>query len=286
MASRKPDRRAPAPAPPARPDFLVLALAAAGFVVAAYLTWLKWTGSTAAFCLSGSGCDVVQASRYATLLGLPTALWGALLYAAIGVLAALGLTPSRWRWAFNLAAAGVGVSIYLTAVSILVIRATCAYCLASTAITIALLAVLWWRRAGLPGRRTPLGSLVAGALASAVLVPFGAAFIFAMPSQVGGGSEAALARHLRDSGAIMYGAYWCPHCQEQKALFGDAAHDLPYVECDPNGVNPRPDLCEKAGVKAFPTWVIGGQRREGVQSLSALAEASHFQPATAGPPSK
>jgi uncharacterized membrane protein/glutaredoxin len=284
MASRKPDRQAPAP--PVRPDLLVVGLATAGFAVAANMTWLTWAGATAAFCLSGSGCDVVQSTRYATLLGVPTALWGALLYAAIGVLAALGLTPSRWRWAFNLAAAGVGVSIYLTALSVAVIHATCAYCLASTVVMLALLAVLWWRRAGLPGRHAPLGSLVAGALAVAVLVPLGAAFIFAMPSQVGGGSEAALARHLRESGAIMYGAYWCPHCQEQKALFGDAARDLPYVECDPNGVNARPDLCEKAGVKAFPTWVIGGQRREGVQSLSALADASHFQPATAATPSR
>lgn len=289
MASRKPDRhKAPPHAPhaPARPDLLVVALAAAGLALATYLTWLKWAGATAAFCLSGSGCDVVQATRYATLLGVPTALWGALLYAAIGVLAALGLTASRWRWAFNLAAAGVGVSIYLTALSVLVIHATCAYCLASAAVTVAILAVLWWRRAGLPGRRASLGSLVAGALAVAVLVPFGAAFIFAMPTQVGGGSEVALARHLKDSGAIMYGAYWCPHCQEQKALFGDAARDLPYVECDPNGVNARPDLCEKAGVKAFPTWVIAGQRREGVLSLSALADASNFRPSTATAPSK
>ena len=70
------------------------------------------------------------------------------------------------------------------------------------------------------------------------------------------------------------------------SLFGDAARDLPYVECDPNGVNARPDLCEKAGVKAFPTWVIAGQRREGVLSLSALADASNFRPSTATAPSK
>jgi len=221
----------------------------------------------------------VQASRYAMLLGVPTALWGALLYGAIGVLAVMGLGPRRWRWAFYLAAGGVGFSIYLTALSVLVIHATCAYCLASTGLMVAIVAVLWWRRAALPGRRGRIGALVAGGLAAAILVPFGAAFIFAMPSSVGGGSEAALARHLRETGAVMYGAYWCPHCQEQKALFGDAARDLPYVECDPSGVNARPDLCEKAGVKAFPTWVVGGQRREGVQSIDALADASKFQPA-------
>jgi len=263
---------------PARPDLLVTGLAAAGFAIAAYMTWLKWAGASAAFCLSGSGCDVVQSSRYAMLLGVPTALWGAALYAAIGGLAAMGLGSRRWRWAFHLAAAGVGVSVYLTALSVLVIHATCAYCLASTGLMLAIFLVLWWRRAALPGRRATIASLVAGGLVVAVLAPFGAAFIFAMPSSAGSGSEAALARHLRESGAVMYGAYWCPHCEEQKALFGDAARDLPYVECDPNGVNARPDLCEKAGVKAFPTWVIGGQRREGVQSLSALADASKFQP--------
>ncbi len=261
---------------PARPDLLILGLAAAGVAIAAYLTWLKWTGATAAFCVSGSGCDIVQASRYGALLGVPTALWGVLVYAAIGALAALGLTPARWTWAFYLAAAGVGFSIYLTAVSVLVIKATCAYCLGSGAITVAMLLVLLWRRAALPGRRR-LASFVPGALAAAVLVPFGAAFIYAMPAGGGGGFEAGLARHLREQGVVMYGAYWCPHCIEQKALFGDAAKDIPYVECAADGINGRPDLCEKAGVKAFPTWVMGTERREGTQSLQALAAFSKFQ---------
>ena len=267
---------------PARPDFLILALAAAGVAIAAYLTWLKWMGGNAAFCLSGSGCDIVQGSRYGTLLGVPTALWGMLLYAAIGALAALGLSASRWTWAFYLAAAAVGTSIYLTAVSLLVIHATCAYCLASGVITVGILLVLLRRRAVLPGRRK-LSALVPGALAAAILAPLGAAFIFAMPAGGGAGFEGALARHLRETGAVMYGAHWCPHCSEQKALFGDAAKDVPYVECAADAVNGRPDLCEKAGVKVFPTWVIGTERREGVQSLSALATLSKFEPQTAKP---
>jgi uncharacterized membrane protein len=273
MPARK---REVSPIAPARPDLLILGLAAAGAAIAAYLTWLKWTGTTAAFCVSGSGCDIVQASRYGTLLGVPTALWGVLVYGAIGTLAALGLTPTRWTWAFYLAAAGVGFSIYLTALSVLVIEATCAYCLGSAAITVAILLVLLRRRAGLPGRRR-IASLVPGALAAAVLVPVGAAFFYAMPAGGGSGFEAELARHLREQGAIMYGAYWCPHCREQKALFGDAANDVPYVECAADGINGRPDLCEKAGVRAFPTWVMGTARLEGTQSLAALAAFSKFE---------
>ena len=264
-----------------RPDFLILGLAAAGFAVAAYLTGLKWMGGNAAFCLSGSGCDIVQGSRYGTLLWVPTALWGVLMYAAIGALAALGLTAPRWNWAFYLAAAGVGVSVYLTAVSVLVIHATCAYCLASGAIAVAILVVLLRRRATLPGRRK-LSALVPGALAAVILAPLGAAFIFAMPAG-SAGYEGALARHLREKGAVMYGAHWCPHCSEQKALFGDAAKDVPYVECAAGTVNGRPDLCEKAGVKVFPTWVMGTERLTGVQSLKALANFSKFELEVAPP---
>jgi uncharacterized membrane protein len=272
MAARKREVAAMASV---RLDPLILGLAAVGFAIAVYLTWLKWAGGNAAFCLSGSGCDIVQASRYGTLLGVPTALWGVLVYGAIGALAALGLTASRWTWAVYLAAAGVGFSIYLTAVSVLVIKATCAYCLASGAITVAILLVLLQRRAAL-SRRRKLSAVVPGALAAAVLVPLSAAFFYATP--VGSaGFEGALARHLREQGAVMYGAYWCPHCTEQKALFGDAAKDVPYVECAKDAVNGRPDLCEKAGVKSFPTWVMGTERREGTQSLRALADFSKFE---------
>src|SRR5262249_49544520 len=206
-------------------------------------------------------------------LGLPTALWGGLLYVAVGVLAALGLSAARWSAAFYLAAAGVGFSLYLTALSILVIGATCGYCLASTAIMVVILGVLVWRRRAQPAlapRTTPV-RVAAGGVGAAALVIVAGAFVFAMPAAETPGYQGELARHLRDSGAIMYGAYWCPHCSEQKHLFGAAVKDVPYVECDAKGVNARPDLCERAGVKVYPTWVIDGARREVVQTLGDLA---------------
>ena len=187
-----------------------------------------------AFCLSGSGCDIVQGSRYGSLLGVPTALWGVLLDAAIGALAALGLTAARWTWAFYLVAAGVGFSIYLTAVSVLVIHATCADCLASDVITVAILLVLLRRHAVLP-RRRKLSALVPGALAAAVLAPLGAAFIYAAPTGGGSGFEGALARHLREQGAVMYGAYPCRPTAPISRLSWDAARDVPYVDARRTG---------------------------------------------------
>jgi uncharacterized membrane protein len=193
-----------------RRDWGVAALSAVGLAIGVYLGWLKLAGGAALFCAEGSGCDVVQASRYATLLGVPTALWGAGLYAAIGALALSGLTPRRWLAAFLLAAGGVAFSIYLTALSLLVIGVTCSYCLASLAVMSGVLALLVWRRPPVPSRRSPLRPArlaTLGSLAGIGVVVAGA-FVFAWDTAAAPDYQAALALHLKDKGAIMYGAYW------------------------------------------------------------------------------
>jgi uncharacterized membrane protein len=187
----------------------VLLLAAAGLLVSGYLTWLKLTGNPAVFCGPGSGCDIVQASRYGTLLWLPTALWGALLYAAVGALAAAGLEGWRWHIAFLLAAGGAGFSVYLTALSVFAIGATCLYCLLSMAIALALVGFLGWQRPAATGRRQLAGwrqVALRGTVAAAAAVVAGA---FVLAGQGGSsGEQLALARHLADTDAVMYGAFW------------------------------------------------------------------------------
>ena len=51
-----------------RPDWIVVALALLGVGVAGYLTALKFGANQAFLCRDGSGCDIVQASRYAILI--------------------------------------------------------------------------------------------------------------------------------------------------------------------------------------------------------------------------
>lgn len=91
--------------------------------------------------------------------------------------------------------------------------------------------------------------------------------------------ESQLAEYLSSTGARMYGAYWCPHCARQKQLFGNAALQIPYIECDPRGVNAQVDLCNTVGISAYPTWVINGDFYLGVQSLKRLAIMSGFEQA-------
>jgi len=91
-----------------------------------------------------------------------------------------------------------------------------------------------------------------------------------------------LALHLSVSGAKMYGAYWCPHCATQKDLFGAAADQIPYIECDPAGENSQAPLCQQKGIAAYPTWEINGEFRQGVHPLGKLADLTEFPPPPAG----
>ena len=257
-----------------RRDPVVAVLALAGLAVAGYLAWLKWSGGTPLFCTAGTGCEIVQASRYATILGAPTALWGALAYAVILVLALIGFDRARWQAAFAVAAAGFGFSAYLTYLSLFELGAACVWCLASTVIVAALVILLAVRRSA--PRASAAGLTVLGLVCAALAIVAGA-FVFAGAAAPVTPYQRALAQHLAKSGATFYGAFWCPHCQEQKALFGGAASGLPYVECDPKGAGAQPERCERAGVRVFPTWVIGPERREGVQSLEELARVSGFK---------
>ena len=82
-----------------------------------------------------------------------------------------------------------------------------------------------------------------------------------------------LAQCLKDSGATFYGAFWCPHCKQQKDLFGSANKALPYVECStPDGKNQNA-LCIEKKIDSYPTWEFAsGERVTGEQSLETLAK--------------
>lgn len=93
------------------------------------------------------------------------------------------------------------------------------------------------------------------------------------PPQTSAGAE-DLAKCLTQKSAVLYGAYWCPHCQNQKALFGNASQYLTYVECDAGGENPNPQACQTAGVQAYPTWKINGVNYQGEKTFDQLKSLS------------
>ncbi len=85
----------------------------------------------------------------------------------------------------------------------------------------------------------------------------------------------SFAQCLKDKNATFYGAYWCPHCQRTKQMFGSAAHLLPYVECSTADGKGQTQICKDKGIVGYPTWVFAdGSKLEGEHTLDELAKAS------------
>jgi uncharacterized membrane protein/thiol-disulfide isomerase/thioredoxin len=97
-----------------------------------------------------------------------------------------------------------------------------------------------------------------------------------------GAAEVELAKHLTQKGVKMYSAYWCPHCYEQKQLFGQEAwNNVTNIECAADAKkNPQPEVCTKAGIKGFPTWIIDGKLETGVKRLADLGKLTSYGGAT------
>ena len=83
-----------------------------------------------------------------------------------------------------------------------------------------------------------------------------------------------LAKCLTDSGAKLYAAFWCGACKSQKDLFGEAVQFLPYIECSDEETREMLPVCQEAGITAYPTWEINGEKSTGVKSIEQLNELS------------
>ena len=295
---------------------LIAAIAGCGALTTAYLTVVKLSQGTAA-CPT-KGCDQVLASNYATVFGLPLTLFGFLAYTSMVIfaLAPSAVSPTQkkelrsdlenWTWLLLLvgAIAMTVFSGYLMYLLAFELKSVCLYCLASAAFSLSLLALT------LMGRTwEDLGQILFTAIVVGMVTLIGTLGVYAgnkpdltgsTPGQTSppslspsgepkpgvgwqittdsGESEIALARHLNQIGAKEYIAWWCPHCHEQKQLFGKEAYSkINHIECDPSGKNPRPDLCSAAKIQSFPSWVINGQLYSGVQTLTELAKISKYE---------
>jgi uncharacterized membrane protein len=111
-------------------------LAAAGAAIAGYLTYARFTHTQVA-CATG-GCEIVQRSDYAELVGIPVALLGLMAYLFLLGTAFSSSEPARVA-AAAVAVAGAAFSAYLVYVQIAIIDAICQWCVASDVI-VALLA--------------------------------------------------------------------------------------------------------------------------------------------------
>lgn len=263
----------------------VLALLGAGLT--GYLTASHYLGGGVALCnAQGEGCDLVLSSEYAKIFGIPLPIFGMLGYLTTAGLAIApkfvpegkGQDKFRQTTAFLLFMVSTSTFVfsgYLMYLLAFVLKTGCPYCIASaTNVTLIWGLTLWGNRWQDLGQLLFVGFIVTILTITGTLTIYG---LQAQQVQVNNSFAGKLATHLRNTDSKMYGAFWCPHCQEQKALFGEAFKQVPYIECDPRGENAQPDLCRAKQITGYPTWEIKGQRVDGLTSLEKLAEVSGYQ---------
>ncbi len=299
---------------------LMGAIATVGALLTAYLTVVKLTNSSVACSADAaanvSSCNDVLSSPYATVFGLPLALFGCLAYISMAVLALapLAVNPEQnkafrskledWTWLLLFAGATAMTifSGYLMYVLAFQIKAVCLYCIGSALFSLSLLTLSFigrsWEDAGqlffigiVVGMVTLIGTLgvyaqVNGPATTSLKDRTPIPAITSTPQPVvgweittkSGEAEIALARHLKKVGVKAYFAYWCPHCYDQKQLFGkEAVSELNWVECAADGKNGQPQVCQDVGVKAFPSWQINGKLTSGIKTLDELANETGYK---------
>ncbi|MBI4527269.1 MAG: vitamin K epoxide reductase family protein [Deltaproteobacteria bacterium] len=274
------ERLQPLPPRPG-PNWPILALALAGMGLSGYLTFSIWLGQPLAGCTVGSGCDVVLNSDWSKLFGLPTSLWGFLGYGALAGIAFIKQTEAHWKLAWTVSLFGVVYSVYLTLISLIELKTTCPYCLASAILMLCAFATATYEKPASLQKfswRPWLLRTVGGAAVLVIAIHLHYTGVWGRGPGPENPKIRALAEHLTKTKAKFYGTFWCPHCKEQKELFGPSVDRLPYIECSPGGRGtPQAAVCQAEAIRAYPTWVISGQRHEGRLSLNELAHYSGFQ---------
>ncbi|AAP99166.1 MULTISPECIES: vitamin K epoxide reductase family protein [Prochlorococcus] len=279
-----------------------------GVIDTGSITLERWGWINSLSCPGGlEGCDKVLKSAWGTIFAIngfeiPLSFVGFLSYLAILFLAIIPFSPlesgkkidlsrNTWWGLFIISTCMTIFSFVLMGIMVMKIQAFCFFCILSAVISslILILTIIgggWEEKRDLlfRGLLITIVVLLGGLIWSSSVDPNKKETLI-IDSNLGPiienkSSLAAieLANHLKEKNIILYSAYWCPHCHDQKEMFGkEAASNLISIECAIDGNNSKPELCESKGITGFPSWEIKGKIESGVKSLDQLAELSEYK---------
>jgi len=123
------------------------------------------------------------------------------------------------------------------------------------------------------GKSSGSGKIIVIAIVALVVI-VAAFFLFSSGGKKYDSADVDIfAKCITDSGAIMYGTFWCPHCARTKKSFGSSFQHINYVECDPRGENEQAELCIEKEIDKYDTWVFAdGSRLISEPSFEQLSE--------------
>ena len=110
---------------------------------------------------------------------------------------------------------------------------------------------------------------------SSILLIIGLLIIFFVSASCTKKNYDEFAKCLAQNGVTMYGAFWCPHCANQKEMFGSSFQYVTYVECS-NPDKTQNDLCKSEGIKSYPTWQFKNDKNNRVPGELSFLQLSQL----------
>jgi len=290
------------------PKILIAILSTIGIADTGSITLKNWGLFNSLSCPGvNKGCDAVLNSPWGTLIkndqwNIPLSLAGLLTYSAILfvvlILSLKIISPKQkiyrnFWWLLYLISCGSSVfSILLISIMIIKIKSFCFFCLLSAILSFSIF-ILTIIGARFDNRETMFyrGLIVAftvliGGLiwsnqvdpARAKEINFSNERVSPQITTVSSQEKINFAKYLSNNNIVMYSAYWCPHCNDQKQLFGKkAVEELIIIECAKDGKNNKYKLCQDKGIEGFPSWEINNEVYSGTRSLRELAQMTNYE---------
>ena len=290
------------------PKILIAIFSSIGIADTGSITLKNWGLLNSLSCPGiNKGCETVLNSPWGTLfknnnLNIPLSLAGLITYSSILIITLIislkVISPKQktftnlWWILFAISCGSTVFSFILINIMIIKIQSFCFFCLLSAILSfsIFILTIIGGR---FDSRETMFyrGLLIAftvllgGLIWSNQVDPSKANTINisdqkVSPSITTFSSKAKInfAKYLSNQNIVMYSAYWCPHCHDQKQLFGNqAAKELIIVECAKDGKNNQYKLCQEKGIDGFPSWEINDEIYSGTRSLKELAQMTKYK---------
>ena len=290
------------------PKIIIAILSTIGLVDTGAITLKKWGLFSSLSCPGiTNGCDTVLNSPWGTLfkneqINIPLSFTGFLYYLLILILAVSlstnlispkeKLSKFAWWLIFLISCASSVFSFLLIYIMIFKIEEYCFFCILSAILSLSIFIISMI--GGKFESREPMifrGFIVAvsvllgGLIWSTNVDPSNAINISSPSEKVSPAittsssiQKIEFARFLKDNNIVMYSAYWCPHCHDQKLMFGkEAVKEFKVVECAQDGKDNNYKLCQTKGIEGFPSWEINGEIYSGTRDLNDLAIMTGYQ---------
>jgi len=290
------------------PKIIIAILSTVGLVDTGSITLKNWGLFTSLSCPGiQNGCETVLNSPWGTLfennqINIPLSSAGFITYLSILILTILlslnlispkeKLNKFVWWLIFLISCASATFSFLLINIMFFKIKAYCFFCILSAILSFSIF-IISMIGANFESREPMIirGFIVAltvilGGLIWSTNVDPSRAIDVSSPSEKvspvittsSSTQKVKFAKYLRANDIAMYTAYWCPHCHDQKQLFGkEAVKQLNVIECAQDGKDNQYELCREKEIDGFPSWEINGEIYSGVRDLNDLAIMTKYQ---------